>query len=127
MTKRLDEVVAGRDVAEIVDGIPDIRLVDDCRAAGRELLDVAAEERDAVGLIELQAGLARAVARDHHVDAAGDWRAVDGGGYADLEADRLPRPVALGENRRDEQCDESGDQETAAHGGLPPISYAGGR
>jgi len=83
---RLDDVVAGGDVAEVLDRRAEVHVIDNGRAAGRKPLDVAAEERRA-GAADLQARLAVAAgwARDHHVDAAGYRRRVRGRRKCDLE------------------------------------------
>ena len=60
----LNDVLAGWNVAKIVDRKTKVSVVDNGRCAGREPLDIAAEERDAGDLIELQPRLALAIACD---------------------------------------------------------------
>ena len=81
----LHEVFAGRQVAKARDRRAKIRHIDDGGLAGRQSLDVTAEERRA-GASDLQPRLAVVDAGHHHVDAAGDRAGVDAGRERDLDA-----------------------------------------
>ena len=81
----LRPVVAGRKIAQALDGIAKRRAVDGHGRTGRDRLDVDGEQWHAVG-VGLLNGRAIVGLADRHVDAAGHGPRVRGSGERDRES-----------------------------------------